>query len=39
MRNNYIMQKSRPVLKALHDKLKPIKDTDDYRILDVALKN
>lgn len=37
--NGPIVQEARPVMQRLFDKIKDKKQTDEYRILDIALKN
>lgn len=37
--NGPIIQEARPVMQRLFDKIKDKKQTDEYRILDIALKN
>lgn len=37
--NSEIVQKARPVMIQLSEKIKDKRETDDYRILDIALKN
>lgn len=37
--NSEIVQQARPVMIQLSEKIKDKRETDDYRILDIALKN
>lgn len=37
--NSQIIQEARPVMQRLFEKIKDKKQTDEYRILDIALKN